>query len=211
MSSSTSGLSNTAETGVFWDLDDCPIPDDQTPASVCANIKSALKTAGYVGRVSIVAYSLTKQTSVDFESAQIKLEQPGNSRSKCRAIFQDILIWRMDHRYYSTNLMVISKDLSDNPHYFTTLLTFRENGNNILLAQPEGKGNLRFLASSVWLWSILSTGGSPLNIIGGCVEATPSSFSPSSLSPAIKTPVKQKQKKKSNKKRKIRASIHSED
>ncbi|EOA25118.1 hypothetical protein CARUB_v10018426mg, partial [Capsella rubella] len=77
MSSLTSKFSD-AETGVFWDLDDCPIPNDLSLASIYDNIKLALKNRDYTGRVSIVAYSSGREqiNEEEFESANIKLIQP---------------------------------------------------------------------------------------------------------------------------------------
>lgn len=66
-----------AETGVFWDLDECPIPDDLSPASIYDNIKLALKNMGYTGRVSIFAYSSANQSNEEFESANIQLKAVG--------------------------------------------------------------------------------------------------------------------------------------
>ncbi|CAH8267577.1 unnamed protein product [Arabidopsis lyrata] len=191
MSSSTSGLSNTAETGVFWDLDDCPIPDDQTPASVCANIKSALKTAGYVGRVSIVAYSLTKQTSVDFESAQIKLEQPGDYNEKLHTISGDVFMWAMTHLYVPTNLLIISEDFD----YADVLMIIKKQHNNIILAFPHDTPSemLRSTASSLWLWADLSAGGSPRNCKSGSVQV---SLPPTKKKKQMKLGLKPCQKKR---------------
>ncbi|CAN8245479.1 unnamed protein product [Cochlearia groenlandica] len=60
-----------SETGVFWDVDDCPIPSDLTPALIYANIKSALENIGYKGSLSIVAYSNEEQNNEAFDAADI--------------------------------------------------------------------------------------------------------------------------------------------
>lgn len=66
------------DTGVFWDLDRCPVPVNLTPASIYDNIKLSLGNFGYTGTMSIVAYSSKKlKNEEDFESANIKLLQPG--------------------------------------------------------------------------------------------------------------------------------------
>ncbi|KAG7561059.1 hypothetical protein ISN45_Aa05g025160 [Arabidopsis thaliana x Arabidopsis arenosa] len=102
MSSSNSKFSE-AETGVFWDLDECPIPDDLSPASIYDNIKLALKNMGYTGRVSIFAYSSANQSKEEFESANIQLKAEGAYKNPMFAL--DIYNWGVDHPNEPSNLM----------------------------------------------------------------------------------------------------------
>ncbi|CAA7057724.1 unnamed protein product [Microthlaspi erraticum] len=140
-------LRQPAETGVFWDLDGCPIPDGLSPLSISANIKLALENIGYTGNMSIVAYSVEKQSQeqeVEFGSAQI------------------MLIQELEHRYEPTNVMVISDNLSPKADLVSGLVILKEKENNILLAQPRGLP-LRDTATSTWLWESLAIGGSPID------------------------------------------------
>ncbi|XP_010503209.1 PREDICTED: uncharacterized protein LOC104780412 [Camelina sativa] len=74
-----------AETGVFWDLDDCPIPNDLNPGSIYANIKSSLKDMGYSGGISIVAYSTRENINTEeFAAFNITLKQPDSLRAKLK-------------------------------------------------------------------------------------------------------------------------------
>ncbi|XP_010516223.1 PREDICTED: uncharacterized protein LOC104791913 [Camelina sativa] len=160
-----------AETGVLWDLDDCPIPSDQTPASISDNIKLALKNNGYTGNVSMVAYSSSSVEQIneeeEFESAGIKLIEP-DSRSKLISMFKDIHIWGITHLNDPTNLLIISDDdISQNEGIVEALVRLRKRDNNILLSHPQNaSGLLLSTATSVWLWNSLSTGGNPINKTG---------------------------------------------
>jgi len=60
-----------AETGIFWDIEDCKIPDDLNAGDALKNIKSALSSDGHHGTVSVRAYGDT--TGLDFPSEGIKL------------------------------------------------------------------------------------------------------------------------------------------
>ncbi|XP_010427429.1 PREDICTED: uncharacterized protein LOC104712270 [Camelina sativa] len=190
-----------AEIGVFWDLDDCPIPSDQTPASIYANIKLALKNIGYNGRITMYAYSLGEQKNEDFESINIKLIERDSSRSKMKVMFKDVYMWGILHRDEPTNLMVIS-DISEQVNIVEALEHLSQKENNILLASPQNLSEEVIPGSSVWLWALLSTGGSPINNQLGQV-ATPS---PSCLSCAKRR--QKRQLKRQLKKRKLSNPEH---
>ncbi|ESQ41017.1 hypothetical protein EUTSA_v10015746mg, partial [Eutrema salsugineum] len=106
MSSMNSKFS-AADTGVFWDLDACPIPTGLGPDSISANIKLALENFGYTGKVSIFAYSVAEQSEeVKFGSAEIKLKQKlGTSNKKIRSMYLGVMFWGANHSYEPTNLM----------------------------------------------------------------------------------------------------------
>lgn len=72
-------FSAEAKTGVFWALEDCPIPEGLNPDSVHAKIKKALENKGYGGALSIRAYG-EKETFPDiYRDAGIAIVQ-GESR-----------------------------------------------------------------------------------------------------------------------------------
>ncbi|XP_019100359.1 PREDICTED: uncharacterized protein LOC104781512 isoform X2 [Camelina sativa] len=133
----------------------CPIPSDQTPASISDNIKLALKNNGYTGNVSMVAYSSSSSVEQineeeEFESAGIKLIQP-DSRSKLISMFKDIYIWGITHMNDPTNLLIISDDdISQDEGIVEALVLLRKRDNNILLSHPRN-------ASAYQLEGILST------------------------------------------------------
>ncbi|XP_010427435.1 PREDICTED: uncharacterized protein LOC104712276 [Camelina sativa] len=163
-----------AETGVFWDLDDCPIPKDLTPASISDNIKLALKNNGYTGKVTIVAYTSSSGgeqqiNKEEFESANIKLIQPDWRWSNMNSMFKDVCMWGINHRDNRTNLLIISNedDISYDEDFVDILVLFKKRDNNILLSHPRNaSGLLLSTATSVWLWNSLSNGGNPINKTG---------------------------------------------
>ncbi|CAN8267494.1 unnamed protein product [Cochlearia groenlandica] len=167
MSSFLSSAYSESVTGVFWDLDDCPIPEKLTPASISANIKLALTNIGYKGSVSITAYSVDvsdKNTKQEFDYADIKLVNPKTSRDKVNTMFKEVCGWGVRHRFESTNLMMISKDISSDVDTVESLLLLNKKDNNILLAHPNNtSGVLLYTATSIWLWSSLSKGGKPID------------------------------------------------
>lgn len=68
---------------MFWDLEDCPIPEGLSPDSIHAKIKKALENKGYGGALSIRAYG-EKETFPDelldkYRNAGIAIVQ-GESR-----------------------------------------------------------------------------------------------------------------------------------
>ncbi|EOA22382.1 hypothetical protein CARUB_v10003018mg, partial [Capsella rubella] len=183
MSSATSKFS-MAKTCVLWDMDDCPVPGGLSPASVCANIKSALNNMGYSGgTMSMSAYSLEKLNEQDFESADdINLVQLDSRSDKHERMFRDVYMWGLQHRDEPTNLLVISQKIFLDDKYVAALNLLKENENNILLTLLQDPSqSLQSLASSVWLWTSLSTGASPLGIQSESSEfVAPSLTSPSS-------------------------------
>ncbi|KAF2591154.1 hypothetical protein F2Q70_00041182 [Brassica cretica] len=53
MPSVTTASYAEAKTVVFWDVDECPIPEDLDPQSVYQNIRTALANKGYHGEKMI--------------------------------------------------------------------------------------------------------------------------------------------------------------
>ncbi|CAA7027826.1 unnamed protein product [Microthlaspi erraticum] len=51
-----------AQIAVWWDMNDCPIPEGYDPHWVRPSIEAAFKKLGYVGPVSITAYANQRQT-----------------------------------------------------------------------------------------------------------------------------------------------------
>ncbi|CAA7036367.1 unnamed protein product [Microthlaspi erraticum] len=75
--------SNERRVNVFWDIEDCKIPDGSSLEEVASNIKSALKNAGCVGPVSLFAYGNTKGKEMEFfplESSQITYPKQEDQR-----------------------------------------------------------------------------------------------------------------------------------
>ncbi|CAH2063288.1 unnamed protein product [Thlaspi arvense] len=156
-----------AKTGVFWDMEDCPIPEGLDPGSVYRNIKSALANNGYGGEVTICAFGDKNQIPGYFESAGIELVRAGDKRARLLGMMNDFFSWvRQNRGAGSSNLMVISHDTSE---FASCLDGLAEIGQRILLAQPRmtprrcRKCRVN-TASAEWLWETLAAGGDPIVI-----------------------------------------------
>ncbi|CAL9246186.1 unnamed protein product, partial [Arabidopsis halleri] len=72
------------------------------------------------------------QTKKDFEFVNIKLINPGTSQEKVNTMFKDVYMWGINHREEPTNLMVISKDISQDADFVSALVDLSKKENNIL-------------------------------------------------------------------------------
>ena len=70
-------LAEATKTGVFWDVEECPIPEDLDPESVYQNIRSALANKGYHDEVKIMAFGDRNQIPGYYESAGIEIYPVG--------------------------------------------------------------------------------------------------------------------------------------
>lgn len=87
-----------------------------------------------------------------------------SSLAKVNMIFKDVYMWGITHRSDPTNLMVISKDISEDTDFVSGLFNLSKKENNILLAHPQPpSGRLKRIASWSWLWTSLSVGGNPID------------------------------------------------
>ncbi|CAH2080177.1 unnamed protein product [Thlaspi arvense] len=164
METTMSNKFSTAETGILWDIEDCPIPNGLCPGSIRKNIKLALENMGYHGEISsITVYYDTNLNPDDFESVGIKLVRTSaiDRFERGSTIFGDIYGWRRSHK--TSNLMVILRDYDD--YVVDSICSTDSSEVNILLglAHPEkAPEELLGKASSVWLWTSLLGGGSPI-------------------------------------------------
>ncbi|CAA7033283.1 unnamed protein product [Microthlaspi erraticum] len=152
-----------AKTCVFWDIEDCPIPDGLDPESVAKNIKSALVKKGYLGEVTIWAYGDKYQIQDYYQSAGIKLLPEGDKHARVRRMYGDFYLWLGGNQVHGlTNMMVISGDNSD---FASCLQDCKAADQNILLAKPEDAprrcGGCRVFVTDEWIWVSLSAGGDP--------------------------------------------------
>ncbi|VVB06464.1 unnamed protein product [Arabis nemorensis] len=164
-----------AKTGVFWDIEDCPIPNGLDPVSVSQNIKSALANQGYRGEVSINAYKEKKTIRNDFELAGINLVIAGDKHGRSMSMFNAFFGWVLRNRGANTNLLIISRDKTE---FFTHLEGCVAENHNILLAESEEPpercskcgialdkppiSDKPVFGNEEWFWTSLATGGEPI-------------------------------------------------
>lgn len=155
---------------VFWDIDDCKIPEGKEVGDVAENIKSSLRDCSFNGKfVSMIAYGDPsvigegKLASAGFEMAPI----PNEHEKQARVAAIEIFLWRwaVDHRSEQSNLLVIVGDMSQQFDIAVSLSKLFGKGFNILLSQPTtARGGIFGAARKVWLWSSLALGGEPVSM-----------------------------------------------
>ncbi|CAA7029561.1 unnamed protein product [Microthlaspi erraticum] len=156
-----------AKTCVFWDVEDCPIPDGQDPESVAINIRSALANNGYGGEVTIWAYGEKYQVQDFYESAGIKLFPQGDDYARYREMDLAVFDWMHESRPELTNMMMVS---GDKLRFTRVLGMCNDLCHNILLTQPQDSPRgcsdctspLSAIVSAEWIWESLSAGGDPI-------------------------------------------------
>ncbi|VVB06576.1 unnamed protein product [Arabis nemorensis] len=116
-----------AETGVFWDIEDCEIPDDLSAGYVLEKIRSNLSSSGHHGTVSIRAYG--DMTGHQFPSEGIKLNHfpAGERYARHTKMLEDIVSWAAEHPEPSTLMLIMGDDASDDFIDVVKLLKSRKN------------------------------------------------------------------------------------
>ncbi|CAA7033278.1 unnamed protein product [Microthlaspi erraticum] len=166
MSSLTSSKYAEAKTCVFWDIEDCPIPDGLDPEMVAKNIKSALAKRGYLGELTIKVYGDKYQVQEYYQSAGIELHCLGSKYERFRRMYTHCFSWDLKHVPELTNMMVIS---GDNSEFASCLQHCKESDQNILTAQPEdaprrccGCSVSEAVVTDEWIWESLAAGEDPI-------------------------------------------------
>ncbi|CAA7015475.1 unnamed protein product [Microthlaspi erraticum] len=162
-----------SSTGVFWDLEDYPIPDHLDPATVVKNIKLALKNNGYAGNVFVWAYlpggkTFSKHSVQEYRDAGITTISVMEEKfERLRRITADFHMWSADNCRHCTmdpSLLVITKDMVGKTTSFLDFLEILASCYyHILFAMPDDDDNTTEQPSWVKLhypWRFLSGGGS---------------------------------------------------
>ncbi|CDY41683.1 BnaC02g34710D [Brassica napus] len=97
---------------VFWDFDECGIPDELNAAGVLQRMRQSLLHKGHRGPVSIQIYG--DLTGRDFQSSDIKLNHfhSGEKREKMTKILEDIVSWSGENPEPSVGLLALG-DVGD--------------------------------------------------------------------------------------------------
>ncbi|KFK31214.1 hypothetical protein AALP_AA6G083300 [Arabis alpina] len=166
----------TKSTCVFWDVDDCPIPNGVDFNLIYQNIKSALANNGYDGSLEIKLYGEKKPFSDDLMlDNEITFVHKATKNVLARVMLLDILAWALDNTtaytsYQKSYVMVMSQDVISDNMLVDTLDHLYSSSFDILLAQsvevattlqPKSRV-LPFKVPSVWIWTSLIAGGEPI-------------------------------------------------
>ncbi|KAL0668949.1 hypothetical protein Bca4012_031653 [Brassica carinata] len=160
------------KTGIFWNITGCTFPNDIHLDELNENIKSAIKNQGHHGEVSIKAYwegssglyhwlhgPSPYKKEVNFYLNLSKDEDPS---VKLGNMFVDILSWALDHPAPS-NLMVISKAISQETELSSLLQDLESKGYNILVAHAEEAASPVLPPACLeWHFNTLIAGGNPI-------------------------------------------------
>ncbi|KAH0865537.1 hypothetical protein HID58_082748 [Brassica napus] len=96
-------------TGVFWDMDECKIPEGRTEADLVPFIRQMLLGVGLRGPVSIRIYG--DLTGLDFQASEdhVKLSHfhAGEKREKMTKILEDIVSWSGENPEPSLGILVL--------------------------------------------------------------------------------------------------------
>ncbi|XP_031402632.1 uncharacterized protein LOC116212131 isoform X2 [Punica granatum] len=174
-----------AKTSVWWDIENCLVPIGCDAHAIAQNISSALVKLNYKGPVSISAYGDTTRipSSVQqaLSSTGIALNHvPAGVRDASdKKILVDMLFWAVDNPA-PANYLLISGDRD----FSNALHQLRMRRYNILLAQPQkASAPLIAAAKSLWLWTSLLAGGSPLPGAHASRVQSPPNFQQQSSNP----------------------------
>ncbi|PKI35570.1 uncharacterized protein LOC116196201 isoform X1 [Punica granatum] len=156
---------SSAKTSVWWDIENCQVPMGCDPHAIARNISSALVKMNYCGPVSISAYGDTNripnsvQKALSSTGIALNHVPAGVKDASDKKILVDMLFWAVDNPA-PANYLLISGDRD----FSNALHQLRMRRYNILLAQPlKVSAPLVAAAKSVWLWTSLSAGGTPLS------------------------------------------------
>ncbi|CAA7030914.1 unnamed protein product [Microthlaspi erraticum] len=108
-----------ANTGVFWDIVDCPIPCglEFDPDSIYANIKLGL---GELSTMTIWAYAgkVPETMFNDYNEVGITMQQViGDQSARVDRMKEDIYSFAHENNYLCSSLMVIAKDILEDEEF----------------------------------------------------------------------------------------------
>ncbi|CAL9213778.1 unnamed protein product [Arabidopsis halleri] len=145
------------KTIVFWQFEECPIPDDIISDEVEANILSAIRDMGYYGPVTVRAYGDIYKLQREFSGFHIFHATSETTQDK---ILVDLLAQAVFRpRSSPLNLMLILGDISRHTGLLNAIGSLVAHGNfNVILSQPlkVASGQLPEGVDTVWLWEGLS-------------------------------------------------------
>ncbi|KAG7569463.1 NYN domain limkain-b1-type [Arabidopsis thaliana x Arabidopsis arenosa] len=133
------------KTGVFWDVDDSPLPNDLDPQSIYQKIKTALEEKEYLGEMTIWAYAdkitFSDDLMDEYRKAKIYFLPGGDKNARFYRMIHDIQLWEIDTLplRYSTesNVIVISNNIPSDIDFIECLKCSASRGYNNLLVQPN--------------------------------------------------------------------------
>ncbi|CAA7027827.1 unnamed protein product [Microthlaspi erraticum] len=167
----------TAKIAVWWDMDDCPIPEGYDARQVRPSIEAAFEKLGYSGPVSITAYGDHKRTPTrllrGLSSTGVALAQTIRQVIYKR-MNAYLMEWRDDNPPPAT-IMLISDHMDDG---ISRSLVYEQQLKkyNIFLAYSYRPYKMSALVTSAeWLWeSLLEVSETTTPVLDKCSERSES-------------------------------------
>ncbi|KAJ7527882.1 hypothetical protein O6H91_16G074900 [Diphasiastrum complanatum] len=156
------GEDSKVRISVWWDIENCMVPNSVRPHDVARNISKALRQENFRGPISISAYGDTHRLSHEVQTAitstGINLHHipSGHKDASDKAIIVDMLFWALDNPP-PAHILLISGDRD----FSNTVHRLHMKNYNILLAgylEESFSGSLLGAATSVWHWTKLARG-----------------------------------------------------
>ncbi|KAG7569446.1 NYN domain limkain-b1-type [Arabidopsis thaliana x Arabidopsis arenosa] len=156
------------KTGIFWDINDSPLPNDLDPQSMYQKFKSALEEKDYYGEMTIWAYAekitFSNELLDEYRKANIYFIPEGDKNARHNRIIHDILLWQIDTplRYPTeSNVIVISNNIPCDIDLIKCLVYSAGVGYNNRLVQPNAFSAPEKHKTSEWPGYLLD-GGKPI-------------------------------------------------
>ncbi|CAE6076524.1 unnamed protein product [Arabidopsis arenosa] len=146
-----------AKTIVFWQFEECPIPDDIISDEVEANISSAIRDMGYYGPLTVRAYGDIYKLQRECCGFLIFYATSETTQDKILVDLLGQAVFRS--RDSPLNLMLILGDISRHAGLLRAIRVLVSHGNfNVILTQPQevAFGQLPDGVDTVWLWESLA-------------------------------------------------------
>ncbi|XP_042376785.1 uncharacterized protein LOC121970256 isoform X2 [Zingiber officinale] len=167
---------------IFWDIENCPVPNDVRPEDVAGNIRMALRLHPVIrGAVTMFsAYgdfnAFPRRLREGCQRTGVKLVDVPNGRKDAadKAILVEMFLFALDNRPPSS-IMLISGDVDFSP----ALHILGQRGYTVILVIPSGVGVSSALVNAgqfVWDWPSVARGEGfvPVNsYMPGVTDFTP--------------------------------------
>lgn len=161
-----------AETRVFWDLEDFPVPKDRDLFSFRKQARRAVENEGYVGyELSFYGYvgTKTEEEKGQLGMARITIAHKSvEKRSRLNKMLLDMLAWSFQNYIREqANFLVVAKDIpEENTEFFPVLQALTKRGHHVFLAVPDDFPLDQVpgtdTAELVWRWTMLFDGKYPI-------------------------------------------------
>ncbi|XP_013595679.1 PREDICTED: uncharacterized protein LOC106303878 [Brassica oleracea var. oleracea] len=166
----------TAKIEVWWDMNDCPIPEGYDARRVRPSIERAFRKLGYTGRVSITAYGDQKKTPCHvlrgLSSTGVAVAHT-NSDSTRSVMYRDMVGWR-DQNPPPATMMIISNQVEGDLTWDLARLQQRTRYHLFLAYSIKSSDDLLLVCYANWRWEQLleeEEGGTPPLVTCGLLSA----------------------------------------